>query len=219
MAEVRLNPEEFPDNSHTRKEGEKASRPAVKAIVKGSVTVKKPLGRKIAEAFTGDDSKTVGEYIVFEVFIPAAKSMISDAVSEGIHRMLFGTSASASRRSSGSSYSYGSNRTSYRNRYNDVPFDNSPRERRMTDRGRATHDFSDLVFDNRGDAEEVLDALRTLVNSQYGEATVADFYELCELEANWVDRDHGWRDLREAAVKPVRGAGYILDLPLPQKLS
>src|SRR5664279_3084609 len=51
---------------------------------------KKSLGRKISETFTGDDINSVWSYVLFEVIIPAAKTMISDAASQGVERMLFG---------------------------------------------------------------------------------------------------------------------------------
>src|SRR5690606_34216955 len=69
------------------------SRPALKQITNKPAVEKQPsLGKRIAQSFSGDDTHSVGSYLLFEVFIPAAKSTISDMISQGIERLLFGSS-------------------------------------------------------------------------------------------------------------------------------
>jgi hypothetical protein len=86
----------------------------------------------------------------------------------------------------------------------------------MSRTGRAKHDFDEVVLESRGEAEEVLS---NLVDSiiDYGQATVADFYDLVGIATNFVDGKWGWTDLRNASVSRVRG-GYLINLPRTQPL-
>lgn len=176
---------------------------------------KKPLSSKIAETFTGDDAGTVGEYIIFDVMLPAFKNLLFDVVSEGSRRMLFGTSgggrsvASASR---GGQVAY--NRIAAKG--SGVIANNAPHT--MSRAARATHDFRELVFDTRGEAEVILEKLRDAI-AEYDNVTVADMYECVEITAGFTDHNWGWigNDLNQARVKPV-SAGYLLDMPAPREL-
>ena len=48
---------------------------------------------------------------------------------------------------------------------------------------------------------------------QYGEATVADFYELVGVTGNgYTDRSYGWKDLKQAYISRVR-EGFLFNLP------
>lgn len=176
---------------------------------------KKPLGSKIAETFTGDDAGTVGDYIVFDVMLPAFKNLLFDVVSEGSRRMLFGATgggrsvASASR---GGQIAY--NRIAAKG--SGVIASDAPRTLSRT--ARSTHDFRELVFDTRGEAEVVLERLREAI-LEYDNVTIADMYELAGITAEFTDHSWGWvgSDLNQARVKPV-SAGYLLDMPAPREL-
>lgn len=177
---------------------------------------KKPLGSKIAETFTGDDASTVGEYIIFDVMLPAFKNLLFDVVSEGSRRMLFGATgggrsvASASR---GGQIAY--NRISAKG--SGVITNNTPHT--MSRAARASHDFRELVFDTRGEAEVILEKLRDAI-AEYGNVTVADMYECVDITAEFTDHNWGWvgSDLNQARVKPV-SAGYLLDMPTSRELN
>lgn len=86
----------------------------------------------------------------------------------------------------------------------------------MSRRGRARHDFDEIVLATRAEATDVLDALFEL-SSKWEEVSVADLYGLIGEEPNHVDETWGWRSLQGADVLKVRG-GYLLDLPDPQPL-
>lgn len=177
---------------------------------------KKPLGSKIAETFTGDDAGSVGEYVIFEVMLPAFKNLLFDVVSEGSRRMLFGTSGGSGRSiapsARGGQVAY--NRVSARG---SGVIANDP-SRTLSRTARATHDFRELVFDTRGEAEVVLERLREALE-EYDSVTVADMYELVNTTAGFTDHNWGWvgSDLNQARVKPV-SAGYLLDMPAPREL-
>lgn len=207
---------EFPANSHKQKITVNSESKKIEKIVDGEVTRrKKPLGKRMAETFVGGDIKSVGQYVVFDVMIPAAKDMFSDAISTGIERMLFGENRTPSRRSRSSS-SNGFGHVAY-NR-----FASSQSQRRADPRGtfssraRATHDFDEIILESRIEAEEVIARLYGLL-SEYQLATVSDLYEMVGITGSFTDEKWGWTDINGAGVTRIRN-GYLLDLPRPEPI-
>ena len=209
---------EFPGNSHKRKTAKDEESKKIESVVVGEVTRrKKPLGKRFAETFTGGNAKGVWSYVLFDVLVPAAKDMFADAVSQGVERMIFGEGRSTSRRTGqrpGGPNSY----VSY-NRY--APsgagsFRHEEPRTRMSRRGRASHDFDEIILATRVEGEEVIERLFDLV-SRYEAATVADLYELVGVSGNYTDDKWGWTDVRGSGVTRVRN-GYLLDLPKPEPI-
>lgn len=199
--EIKKTVVNYQANSHKSKAGPEKEPKKVEKVVSGEVVQrKKPLGRKIADTFTGDDMQSVGGYILFEVMLPAAKTMISDAVSQGIERLLFGDSRPRGR----------TNYTSY-NRMSGSSATRKDEPRTISRHARATHDFDEIVVESRGEAAAVLDQLTELID-RYNVATVNDLYELVGITGTFADDKWGWTDLRSASVRRVRD-GYLLDLP------
>lgn len=181
-------------------------------VVKGTVIKKKKtVLTKFKESFLGEGGN-IGEYVVYDVLVPAFRNTISD-MGFGIIEMLFGNGRDRGRgsgdtrviRDRGRSYiSYNSvsDRDRGRDRY----------DRRDIDRGdRARHDFDNVIFTSRGEAEEVLSNLVDLT-IEYGEATVAAFYELSNIESTHTDNKHGWTNLKDACTERVR-EGYAIRFP------
>ena len=139
---------DFPSNTHKSKEETKKQEKKVEKVTSGKVVKqKKTLGKKFAETFLGDNIESVSSYIIYDIIIPAAKNMISDTVSNGIEMLLFGqTSGSRTRRDRGKSYVSYSNYYKDRDRY---------RDRQISQRNRAGHNFDDIILESRGEAEEV----------------------------------------------------------------
>lgn len=195
------------------KDGEEPSEPKtetrkVEKVTTGRVTKrKKGLGRKIIESFVGDESKSVGDYILHDVLIPATKDTIADMIKGTIEMMFWGE-----KRGRYTSRDGGRSRVNYTpyNSLNNRDRDRGGR-REMSREGRARHDFEELVFASRGEAEEVLSLLFELTE-KYGMATVADFYDLAGITADFTDDKYGWDDLRNASVSRVRD-GYLINLP------
>jgi hypothetical protein len=197
---------DFPSNSHKSKEKTKKQEKKVEKVTSGKVVKqKKSLGKKFAETFLGDNIESVSSYIIYDIIIPAAKNMISDTVSNGIEMLLFGqTRGSRTRRDRGKSYVSYSNYYKDRDRY---------RDRQISQRNRARHNFDDIILESRGEAEEVLSHLVDLTED-YGMASVADLYDLVGVTSNFTDNKYGWDNLSSGRVVPVRG-GYLLELPRP----
>ena len=73
-------------------------------------------------------------------------------------------------------------------------------------------EFDDIIFDNRGDADLVLDQLESAI-ANYGMASVLDLYDLAGLTCqNYMADKYGWTDIQSARVARTRD-GYILQLP------
>lgn len=211
-----LKREEFPANSHRSKEGVKVKveEKKVEKVVKGKVHRKKQsLGRRLSDTFLEEDGRSVGEYILYDVLIPAAKDTLSELVKGGIEMLLYGESRGASRRESyrdGSRTYVGAPRTAY-HRMSDGR-DQDRRVRRRNARRKAMHEFDDIVFPSKAEAKEVLVAMRDIID-KFEVVTVEDFYDLIGETASYTDARWGWYDLRDAYLEPARGGGYIISLP------
>ncbi|HEY2455627.1 MAG TPA: hypothetical protein VGI71_24030 [Scandinavium sp.] len=197
----------YPSNS---KQGQKreSERAKPEKVVEGEVVQrKKSTAGRFLSKFISDDSQGVGEYVIMEVLLPAAKNMVSDAVSQGIERLLFGD-AKPSRSGHRAYTNYSRNATGQRYIPGSPMSDPRPP---LSRQARASHDFDDIIIASRAEAEEVLDRLRDLIN-QYEVATVSDLYDLVGLTGEFTDDKWGWDDLRSASIRAIRG-GYLLNLP------
>jgi hypothetical protein len=199
-------PVDYPSNSAKSKKPPVEEKIVEKVIV-GEVKLRKKGWRdKLGGAFISEDSGTVGSFVLMEVLVPAAKNMIADSVKEAIDRIFYGDSRPRSPSSR-------SSHINYNNRYIDRPVVN----RELSRKARASHDFNDIIFDSRSEAEDVLDRLRDLIN-QYDVASVNDLYDLVGLTGEFTDDKWGWSDLRSASVRAIRG-GYLLNLPRTQPIT
>jgi hypothetical protein len=208
MPEEKIPIKNYPSNSHKERDitPDKAVEKNIEKVISGTVVQrKKSWTSRIKETFVGDDARSVGSYILMEVLIPAAKTMISDAASQGVERMLFGDARPRSSSSRSSNY------TSYNRMYSGAKDNYRDEPRKISQRARATHDFGEVVLDSRGEAEGVLERLIEIVD-KYDVATVSDLYDLVGITGSFPDDKWGWGDLRGASVRRVRD-GYLLDLP------
>lgn len=206
-------PVDYPANSKKLREVKNEEGPAkeeVKKVITGNVVRRKrSLVSKIFGDVVAEDSGSVFEYLLTDVLIPAAKNLLYELVTEGAQRKLYGNSKP---RSSGMKQGY----TSYASRF--VQGRNTPEPQTMMSRQeRASHNFNNVILANRGDAEDVLEALRELID-RYEVATVSDFYELVGITSDFTDNKYGWTDLRAAGVQLVRG-GWTVNMPRTQALT
>lgn len=199
-------PIDLPGNQLNKKK----ERPKQEKIITGNVVQRPPSlwQRATSSLISADQGESVWSFVVMDVLIPAAKNMVSDAVSQGVERLLFGDLRVRSRADRPSGYvSY--NRIGGARRA-------APDFNRISQRGRAQHNFEDVILPTRGEAMDVLDRLNELV-TQYGQATVADFYDLVGITSQFTDNEWGWIDLSRADIRHVRG-GYQIVLPRTQPI-
>ena len=175
----------------------------VEKVVSAPVKVKKNEVRKLTDTFIAEDISTVKSYIFGEVVVPAVKKLVEDIVKDGITTLLWGESGRSRNRSSNR------DTVSYRSYYND-PRDRDYRPSNNRSSSSRLFDYEDIVFTSKGDAEAVLSKLAELID-EYGYATVADLYDMCERSAPYTANKYGWTNLRYAESVRVRD-GYVLKL-------
>jgi len=208
---------EFPSNSiqpsgPTERKVEKTDKPekVVRKIVSGdAVKKKKSLGSRFREALGGKDGQSVPDYIMYEVLGPALKDMVTDAVIQGVERLVYGEARHSTRRSANHRGPIGSSSHISYNRYSANPRDTRPV---MSHRARASHDFGEIELPTHAQAEAVIAQMDEFID-RFGHTSVADLYEMVDLEAAYTDEKWGWTDLRGADVRRTRAGTYILILP------
>lgn len=219
---------EFPPNSHTKKEArpqrslERAAektpeKKEVQRVTKGKVIQrKKPLHKKFFEAFRPEDGRGFIEVALLDVLVPGIKDAVANTATDAIENALGVGGRSSNRRRSGGG---GGGYTSYsgmgggRSRGRRDRDDDRRPGRRDT---RVSDDAREIVLDSRVEANEVLDNLYELL-SKYDAATMRDLLSMVGEPHNPTHEDWGWTDLRGARVHRVR-EGYLLDLPRPEAL-
>jgi len=207
-----MNKDQFPGNSNKTR-----NVPEVKKIIKGKVVRrKKSLKERFVEAFTGDDTRSVLDYIFYDVLIPSAKDLIFDMVKSGLEMKLFGDKRgrfNTPRDRGGRSYT---NYNAYYRSDNDHYYNRDRDRRDISKANRARHDFSEIILNTREDAENILSSLIDLI-IDYGVASVADLYDMVGMDSDYTDQKYGWTELRDSRVSRVR-EGYLINLPRPRPI-
>lgn len=197
----------IPSNAKTAKPQESQERKKLAPVVKGKVSKqKKSVGQKFKEAFLGDTTKSVSEYLLYDILVPTLKNMLSEMISGGTDMFLFGE------RRRGSSPPRNRAFSSYDKYYQSSANDKAEPNRNA----KVQHDFDDIVFDSRGEAEAVLSSLVDLT-IEYGQASVMNFYDLSGVPSSYVDDGFGWSNLRSAYTDRIRN-GYVIRFPSVKSL-
>lgn len=195
--------EEYSSNSHKSKAAEQIPEKKIEKAISGVAKKKQKGGvQKFTDVFLTEDVKTVKEYILMDVIVPAVKQGISDIVRNGIDMLLYGENGSSSKKTSNAS------RVSYRSYYDNVK---DRTNHQVPQRTRTGYNYDDIVLDNRGEAEEVLTRMDELI-ANYGMVSVADLYDLVGITGNYTDNKYGWTDIRAASVVRIR-EGYLVKMP------
>ena len=195
--------EDYKSNSHKSKEGQKTEKRVVEKAISGTAkTRKKSELKKFTDVFIAEDVENVKTYVLVDVLIPAVKKAISDIVTNGIDMILYGSNGGFKKDSI-------SSKISYRNYY-DKKNNRDPRDS-MTHRTRTGYNYDDVVFDNRGEAEEVLSRMDELI-ATYNVVSVGDMYDLCGITPQYTDNKYGWTNIQNASVVRIRD-GYVIKMP------
>lgn len=183
-------------------------KPKLEKRFNGEVKVrKKSTARKLAEVFLSEDVPNVGDYLIFDLLVPAIKDTVVNILTGGVEMLFYGKAG---------------NRTAKRKNGTVVTYDqmytgggrgiSAPRSS-----SRSVYDVMDVIFEDRGKAELVLDQLMEAI-SMYGEATVHGFYDACGVSTTSYNDDYwGWKNLQGAIVTRARG-GWVINMPEPQQL-
>lgn len=191
-------------NSHKWREskGNDEEREKLEKVTTGTVKRREKNGiGKVAEILLPQDLSNMKKHLVDEVLVPRIMSTIVDLVTDGVNLLVYGDTKKGKKKGNGYYVSYDS-----RDRFESS---GSKRNDRSTRPSRFS--FDDLIFDDRGDAEIVLDRLDEIIE-KYGFASVLDLYDIVGLTGEYTDRNYGWSSIRTADVKRIAD-GYILKMP------
>lgn len=190
-----------------------AVRPKAKSSLDHDNNIKKESKtEKLKKALFGESVENVGDYMIFQVMIPALKATFADMIGNGIEVWLFGESSGRRR---------GPSRNSERAGYSGMYRRDSSRERedRDSDLGYVWEQVEPM---SKSDCLTVLSDLKDYAfDNEY--ATVADLLDIMRMSkyAEFTDENKGWyaEDLKgnNATYRAVRG-GYVLDLPRPRRV-
>lgn len=201
--------EQYGGNSHKMKDEQKAlpekssEEKKVGKVISGSAkSKKKGEMRKFADVFISEDVGNVKSYIFMEVLVPAVKKAISDIVTNGVDMILYGETRQ--KKNTTTKVSYG--------KYYVNSGEQERRSSSYRQSGRNGFDYDEIIFETRGDAESVLDAMNEII-SQYGVVSVGDLYDLADVSTdNFAVNKYGWTDIAGCKAVRVRD-GYVLKLP------
>lgn len=214
--------DEYPSNSKLVKrniagapQAEVSPEKKVQRVTTGEVRrQQKGLLRKAKEAFVGDDTKGVMEYVFVDILVPGLKTMVEQSITQGVSRKLWGGAIPMG----GAGPLFRPQQPWVNYQQPSTLRQPAPQQPGLSKQARATHRFDEIVFGARIDADSVLQQLRALVG-EFGMASVRDFYDSVGEESEYTDGGYGWRDLAGAHVQPARGGGYQIILPRPEPLN
>ena len=213
--------ERFPSNAYSDRNIEKVphttpDKPRLASVAKGKV-VKKKKGflKKVKDAFIGDETNNIGDYFIYDVLVPALKSTVDEFIKGGVDMFLYGERRYRGGYSGGfTSYDkYSKSRMNQNRPGTGMPTRGGQRD--ISYESRIRQDF-DITYDSKGEAEEVLDRLLYII-TEYGAATVAEYYSLSGVQPQHTDAKYGWVSLRDAYTERRRD-GYTIVLPRAKPL-
>lgn len=212
--------QDFPGNSKRAakarpKVPDEVVRPEVKRIA--TAQQKKPgLGQKFKSTIIDGNVRISVDYMIKGVIIPAIQDTVIEALQGGVERLIKGDTHT--RRYSGGSPAYPSGpRIDYGKMSRPTSGPNPGAERNISRRSRASHNFGELILENRHEATEVIDYMYEVL-SRCGEVSLADLYTMTDIKTEFTDHKWGWTNLQ--GVRPVRmnDGRYRLSLPEPMEL-
>lgn len=208
---------EFPPPSQKAKET--ASPKQIKPVTSAQAERRKRgLGRQFKETFFAGSGRDALGYAIEEVVVPAIRDTLTDALQGGIERLIHGNRGGVGRRSYTTPWSNNDPNVGRFN-YNAIskPTNAAPQQQSFSSRGRARHDFGELLIPTHPEAREVIDQMFEILG-RYGQVSVADLLALTGIRPEHTDEKWGWFDLENATAVRARNGMYRLALPEPQEL-
>lgn len=193
------NPSSLPSNSNVRKGSRQID---VKPVVSGHVEVRK---KNLLERL---DIPGIVEEVVRNRVVPNVEDILFDTATTVLSSAIYGTTNVARSVNRPNRQSRGNGYVSYRN-----SFDDRTRETRPIRPAINNYDPYDFIFSSRDDAQNVFYALGNIVD-EYGQASVADLYDLANMSVPGTMNNYGWYSLDDSKIRMVRD-GYMLILPKP----
>ena len=210
--------------SNSYKSKAEAEKREVQKVVKGQTRVhQKTTAEKLKDSFFGEDIGNVGDYLLFDVLIPASKQLFDTFLTNAKDIILYGEVREP----------VGRGRSGRSTAYVDYGGYGNRRSRRDTASARRSRfDFSYIEFDTPDDIDDVIEEMRDIF-TVYNEITVAQYYQSADpdgIRISPTDNNWGWLDIRAfttADIRKVRSRNpetgememkWILELPRPKPL-
>lgn len=153
--------------------------------------------------------------LVKNVVLPGIRDTLADSF-HGLIDAMFDTKTQGRRRASRGTTIVTSNQTRFN--YNGISNQNADRKRTISEKARANHDFGEIIFQSRPEANDVIDTMRMRLN-KYGTVTVDDLYSIIGVDPTVVDTSWGWDEASFAGAHVRRAhRGFVLDIPEPAPL-
>jgi hypothetical protein len=216
-----MSTENYPGNS--RRAGQPAvnnsamppnEEPKLEKVITGKVIKrKKPLGRRILDTFFNGDSGVI-KYLAQEVLVPAFQTLVTDMVTQGIERAVYGEVRTPRRTGPGGYRGVNRPHVSYDRPSTIVrsPVSQGPPSRRPLSQP-SSNDLDEIILDSDFSAKVIVEKLYEAIQD-YGGVTVANLKELLGETPTYTDHKWGWGEDAEFQVKRVR-EGFLLVLPDP----
>ena len=174
-----------------------------KVTTSETVEKKASIGKRILGLFVSEDAEEIKRYLKDDLIIPSIKTGILSAL-----EMIFFHHTTGYGMWRSVDYSKISQRPttySYSSRQN----------RGYVDAGqvKSNGNLKVILYKTRNDAEAVLRGLDEQITS-YGEATVMQYYDLSDVDSQFVDAKWGWKDISTARIYPSPG-GFTIQMPKP----
>lgn len=201
--------DKYPGNSYSERDAQDSDNTEtkkVRRVAQGKVR-KQGLVKKFARYIIEDTVESARDRTLADIVVPGIKTLLFDTATEVLDVMLFGGSGRALRGSERRSNGRKEGRRSY-DRYYD---EKDRREASRVSYRDLPKDADDIILDTRRQAQDALEELDYIIH-KYGQASIADYYDIVEVTSEFTDNKYGWTSLRGATIKPVRN-GYLIDLP------
>lgn len=197
-------PVDYPSNANSKPPGDSKPKPEkepIQGVISGKVRRKSSKSSAFAEV-----GKSVWQYVLTEVLMPSLKDTVYEMITGGSQRAIYRDDRPLRH-----------GPTNY-NRFQragspSAPTTNPYTRRTVSPQTRSTHIFDEIILETRDEADAVLNSINDLVG-QYGYATVADLFTLCNIDSQFTDGQWGWTD-REAVnirIMMIHG-GYLIKTP------
>ena len=199
---------EFPPNGNA---GPVRRRPTDKDLVPVA-KARRPKG-STKSFFGGNTVNQIKSYLISDVLIPAVKDFVEDSVLAILDNVLHPDTSNVNYyKRSGLPRN-----NNERIRYDQISKRSNLRSVGVSDSRKSPEDYNNLVYASRGEAEVTLRRLYDIV-SEFGVASVYDYYKLNGVTGEWSTDKYGWDidsfpDPRSfGKVRHVPG-GYSIILP------
>ena len=210
--------DQFPGNSRrsvnrAAEPEPEVEQPKLAPVVEGKVIRrKKPLGRRFINTFFAGDG--VLGYLGKEVLLPALQNLITDFVTQGVNRAVYGDAAPPRTSNRGAA---SRTHVSYNQPTSIIrPGTQSAAPTRRAVNGPSAFDIGDVIVGTKIEADMIAEKLYETVE-EYGAATVANLNDLIGQTSAYTDHKWGWTDLERMSINRVR-EGYLIKLPDPEDL-